>query len=210
MLQSPQAATVSQKMGRTILLVDFENVQKIDLSIIPKKDIEIKIFVGQSQNKISFDLVQATQCFGNAIEWIKVEGIGSNSLDFYIAFYLGRLSKDNPKTSFIILSKDKGFDPLINYICKQKIACQRIQSLLELANEKEQIFQDEELIVKVLENLSKIDKNKRPRTRRTLRQHIKTLLAQKKLSEQQLDTLVDSLIDRKKVTEVSDRIAYNF
>lgn len=198
-------------MGRTILLVDFENVQNIDVSIIPHKDIEIKIFVGQSQNKISFDLVQATQCFGNAIEWIKVEGIGSNSLDFYIAFYLGRLSRDNPKTTFIILSKDKGFDPLIKYICKQKIACQRIQTLLELANEKEQvIIQDEDLIVKVIENLSKIDKNKRPRTRRTLRQHIKTLLAQKKLSEQQLDTLVDTLIVQKKVTEVSDRIAYNF
>lgn len=197
-------------MGRTILLIDFENVQNVDLSTISKKNIEIKIFVGQSQNKISFDLVQATQCFGNTIEWIKAEGSGSNSLDFHIAFYLGKLSRDNPKTSFIILSKDKGFDPLIRYICKQEIACQRIQSLLELANEKERISLDENLIVKVLENLSRIDNNKRPKNRRTLRQHIKTILAQNKLSEQELDTLVDILIVQKKVSEVSDRIAYNF
>lgn len=198
-------------MGKTILLVDYENIQNIDLSLIQEKDIEIKIFVGQSQNKLPFDLVQSTQRFGNAVEWIKIEGSGADALDFHIAFYLGQLSKTDPGLSFIVLSKDKGFDPLIRYLCKQKIACRRIQGLLELSKEKDKIIsQDEDLTTKVIENLSGIEKNKRPRNRNTLRQHIKTLLSKRKLSEQELDTLIDILFVQKKVSEVSNRITYNF
>ena len=200
-----------KKMGKTILLVDYENIQNIDLSLIQEKDIQIKIFVGQSQNKIPFELVQATQCFGSAVEWIKIEGSGADSLDFHIAFYLGRLSQEDTSLAFIVLSKDKGFDPLVRYLCKYKIVCQRIQSLLELSQEKDKIIsQDESLIVKFIEKLSKVEKNKRPRNRKTLRQHIKSLLSQNKLSEQELDTLIDILFVQKKVSEVNNRITYNF
>jgi hypothetical protein len=167
---------MSQKLKKTILLVDYENIQNIDLSVIQEQDIDIKIFVGQAQNKIPIELVQATQRFGQRVEWIKIEEAGSNALDFHIAFYLGRFSKDIGGGSFLILSKDKGFDPLI----------------------------------KVIENLSKIQKNKRPRTRKTLRQHIKTLLTQKKLSDQEIDTLVNTLFVQKKIYEASNHLTYNF
>lgn len=198
-------------MGKTILLVDYENIQNIDLSVIQGKGIEIKIFVGQSQNKLPFNLVQSTQRFGNAVEWIKIEGSGANSLDFHIAFYLGQLSKTNPGFEFIVLSKDKGFDPLIRYLDKQTIDCRRIQSLLELSMEKDKIIShDEDLTMKVIGNLSGIGKNKRPRNRNTLRKHVKTLLSKKKLSDQELDTLIDILFVQKKVSEVSNRIRYNF
>lgn len=198
-------------MGTTILLVDYENVQNIDLSLIQEKNIQIKIFVGQSQNKLPFELVRSTQRFGSAVEWIKIEGSGANSLDFHLVFYLGRLSQESADFSFIVLSKDKGFDPLIRYLCKNNIACRRIQSLLELSKEKDKIIsQDENFTAKVIENLSRIDKNKRPRNRNTLRQHIKTLLSQNKLSEQELDMVIDILFVRKKLSEVSNRLTYNF
>jgi hypothetical protein len=218
---------MKQKMGKTILLVDYENVQNIDLSLIHEKNVQIKIFVGQSQNKLPFDLVQSTQPFGSAVEWIKIEGSGADSLDFHIAFYLGQLSQKDASLLFIVLSKDKGFDPLIRYLCKHKITCQRIQSLLELSKQKDMIIsqdeklelskqkdmiisQDENLTAKVIKNLVRIEKDKRPRNRQTLRQHIKSLLSQKKLSEQELDMVIDNLFVQKKVSEVSDRITYNF
>lgn len=127
---------MSQKLKKTILFVDYENIQNIDLSVIQEQEIEIKIFVGQAQNKIPIELVQVTQKFGQKVEWIKIEGSGSNALDFHIAFYLGRFSKSIGEGSFLILSKDKGFDPLIKYINKSKVNCQRIQSLLELSQKK--------------------------------------------------------------------------
>lgn len=202
---------MSQKLNKTVLLVDYENIQNIDLSVIQEQDIDIKIFVGQAQNKIPIELVQATQRFGQRVEWIKIEGTGSNALDFHIAFYLGKFSKDIAGGSFLILSKDKGFDPLIRYINKSKVNCQRIQSLLELSKEKDVLIsQNTDSIVKVIENLSKIQKNKRPRTRKTLRQHIKSLLNQKKLSDQEIDTLVDTLFVQKKISEASNHLTYNF
>ena len=82
---------------------------------------------------------------------------------------------------------------------------------LELSKQKDMIIsQDENLTAKVIKNLLKIEKDKRPGNRQTLRQHIKSLLSQKKLSEQELDMVIDILFVQKKVSEVSDRITYNF
>lgn len=202
---------MSQKPQKTIILIDYENVQNIDLSIIQGQDFDIKIFVGQTQNKIPIELVQATQKFGRRIEWIKIEGAASNALDFHIAFYLGELSKDNTGGTFLILSKDKGFDPLIKHINKNKNNCQRIQSLLELSKKEDVLIsKNTDSAAKIIENLSKIQKNKRPRSRKALSQHIKSLLAQKKLNDQEIDVLVDSLFLQKKITEGNNHLIYNF
>lgn len=204
---------MSQK-EKTILLVDYENIQDIDLSVIQERDIDIKIFVGQAQKKISIDLVQTMQPFGTKVEWIEIEGSGNNALDFHIAFYLGKFSKDIGRGSFFILSKDKGFNPLVKYINKSQINCQRIQSLLELSKEKKEkdvlISQHSDSLAKIVENLSKIQKNKRPKTRKTLHQHIKALLTQKKLSDSEIVTLIDSLFIQKKLSEASNNLTYNF
>ncbi|PSF38190.1 hypothetical protein C7H19_06880 [Aphanothece hegewaldii CCALA 016] len=199
---------MGKKLKNTVLLIDYENIQDIDLSIIQEHDIEIKIFVGQSQNKIPIELVLSSQKLGQRVEWIQIEGTGSNSLDFHIAFYLGKLSNNN--LSFIILSKDKGFEPLIKYLTKQNINCKRIQSLLEILKQKSQDkTQQIDLTEKVLENLAKIN-NSRPTTRKTLRHHIKSLLLHEKLSESEIDQLVNNLFHEKKVSEVSNKITYHF
>jgi hypothetical protein len=202
---------MSQKLKKTVLLVDYENVQNLDLSVIQEQDIEIRIFIGQTQHKIPVELVQATQRLGQRVEWIKIEGTGSNALDFHIAFYLGQFSKDNQGNSFLILSKDKGFDPLIKYIKKNKINCQRIQSLLDLSEKKDApTSQNSDSAVKIVENLSKIQKDKRPKTRKTLRQHVKSLLLQKKLNDPEIDRLVNTLFTQRNVSEINNHLIYNF
>jgi len=198
-------------MVQTILLIDYENIQDVNLSLIQEKDIKLKIFVGHSQNKLPFDLIQATQRFGGAVEWIKIEGNGSDSLDFHIAFFLGKLSKENANLAFVILSKDKGFDPLVRYLCKNNIVCKRIENLLELIKKENKVSsQNEKLTAKVVENLSKIEKEKRPRKRDTLRQYTKALFAHTQLNDHEIDELVNFLFTQKKVAEVSNRLTYNF
>lgn len=192
------------------LLVDYENIQNIDLSLIEEENIEIKIFVGQTQNKIPFNLVQTAQRFGQRLEWIKIEGIGNNALDFHLAFYLGRLSKDVEGETFLILSKDKGFDPLVRYINKSKVKCQRITSLVEFFREKDLVVRNTDLVVEVIEKLSKVQKNKRPRTKKTLQQYLKSLLRQKKLSESEISVLVETLFAHNKISEGTNRLTYNF
>lgn len=200
-------------MDKTILLVDYENVSNFDLSVILDANIEIKIFVGYSQNKIPLNLVQNTQRLGNTVEWIKIQGSGNDSLDFHIAFFLGILSKENPNNSFIILSKDKGFDPLIKYISNQNIACKRVETLIALLRDAKtrQNSRYNELKIKLIENLSKIDQEKRPKKLKTLRQYIKSVFSQSNLEESEVDKLMELLHINKKIEfNLNNSISYNF
>ena len=167
---------MSQKSEKTILLIDYENIHKIDLARIKQQDINIKIFVGQAQNKIPFDLVQAAQQFDNPVEWIKIEGSGSNALDFYIAFYLGQYFKDTKKGTFLVLSKDKGFDPLIKHINNSTINCQRIENLDNFSHKQGSSSdkKNPDLILEIINKLSKIEKNKRPVTQKSLHNLLKS------------------------------------
>lgn len=196
-------------MEKTFLFIDYENIQNIDLPAVRDPNIEIKVFVGKTQNKISFDVVQAAQGFGNSIEWIKIDGEGKNALDFHIAFYLGSLSKSIPDISFIILSKDTGFDPLVRHLNKLNIPCKRINSILELSKTDDLPALNTEQMTKVLDNLSRIDKNRRPRTRKTLFTHINALF-QKKHDEQEILKIIDSLFVEKKLFEDKNKLTYNF
>jgi hypothetical protein len=117
------------------LYIDYENVQDVNVDVI-KKDVKVKIIVGKDQTKVPIDLVQKTQPFGDAVEWIRVEGKGRNALDFFIAFFIGKdVAADSEKT-FIIYSKDTGYDPLINHLKKSGIKVKRIVSFQELGQKK--------------------------------------------------------------------------
>lgn len=176
-------------MEKNVLFIDYENIQNIDLPLLQDSNIEIKIFVGQSQAKIPFEFVEAAQTFGKSIEWVRIDGNGKNALDFHIAFYLGSLSKERKGASFIILSKDTGYDPLIRHVNKQNIACRRINSILELSKKNELLAMNNELMAKIMDNLTKINKNRRPRTRKTLYTHISALF-QKKLGEAEISKVL--------------------
>lgn len=212
---------MSANSSKTILFIDYENVQNLDFSSIQLEDIEVKIFVGQSQNKIPFELVQSIQGLGHRVEWIKIEGSGNNSLDFHIAFYLGRVSNNLSNSKFIVLSKDKGFDPLISYLKKQNIQCSRIEEISKLQqtnktkspnhqNTQNSPKSTDTLISKIINHLSKITQNSRPKTRSSLRQYIKSLLRSHQLGEKQIDAIIETLFSENKLSEVSNRLVYQF
>ncbi len=195
-------------MKKQVLFIDYENIQNVDLSSMKDTETEIKIFVGQTQHKIPFDLVMSAQTLGRSVEWVKIDGDGRNALDFHIAYYLGSLSKQPGYDSFIILSKDTGYDPLIRHINKQGITCRRINSILEFSKEKGLLGFTDERMAKVMDNLTKIAKNKRPRTRKTLTQHLSSLF-QKKFDEQEIATIIDSLFVQQTLSEDNNKLTYN-
>ena len=157
---------------KQLLLIDYENVQQVNISEIDREAYSVKIFVGASQNKIPFDLVAAAQAFGEKIEWIKLDAHGKNALDFHIAYFLGKYSQTHPNQKFIVLSKDTGFDPLIRFLNKNGVECSRINSLLELHEDKKKDIPKDSGVEKAIKNLKKINANKRPRTRKTLTKHV--------------------------------------
>ena len=121
---------VQQKPAR-FLLVDFENIQKIDLSRLDGR-IQIIVFVGANQTKLSTDLVIKHQKLGSRLEWRQVDGNGKNAVDFVIAYYMGKVFDKDARAECIVLSHDKGFDPLIKMLKKEGKNCRRIETTATL------------------------------------------------------------------------------
>ena len=118
-------------MPEDLLLVDFENVQQVNLSHLGA-NTRVVIFLGATQKWVRVELFATMLPLGERINLVKIEGTGKNALDFHIAFYIGRLSAAHPDAYFHIISKDKGFDPLINHLKEQKIFCSRWASVTEI------------------------------------------------------------------------------
>ena len=194
-------------MTQKLLLVDFENVQQVDLARLDDS-FQIIIFVGAAQKSIPIELVTKAQKLGSRIEWQRVDANGSNALDFFIACHLGRVLEKSPQLQCIVLSKDKGFDPLLRHLNKNGLQCKRLNSLLEL-DPKATTQPEEPNYKRVIEVLSKSEKKSRPRKRKTLSQHISSIF-QKKLPQAEVDRLIDILFADKMISETNDTITYEF
>ena len=194
-------------MTQKLLLVDFENVQQVDLARLDDS-FQIIIFVGAAQKSIPIELVTNAQKLGSRIEWQRVDASGSNALDFFIACHLGRVLEKSPQRQCIVLSKDKGFDPLLRHLNKNGLQCKRLNSLLEL-DPKATTQPEEPNYKRVIEVLSKSEKKSRPRKRKTLSQHISSIF-QKKLPQTEVDRIIDILFANQMISETNDAITYEF
>ena len=118
-------------MTQKLLLVDYENVHKIDLSLLDESYSAI-IFVGAKQKPPKSAKGPSTAHRFQRVDFQKIEGTGKNALDFHIAFHLGRTVETSPETECIVLSKDKGFDPLLSHINKTGFVCRRVERMDDL------------------------------------------------------------------------------
>lgn len=106
------------------VLVDHENVQPTDLNLLDREDVRLWVFVGAAQTKLSSELAIQMQAMRERADYVRISGNGSNALDFHIAFYIGQLAGVDPRGFFHIISKDTGFDPLVQHLKTKKIlAC---------------------------------------------------------------------------------------
>lgn len=193
-------------MSEKLLLVDFENVQQVDLSRLDDT-FHIIVFVGANQKSVPIDLVKGLQGFGNRVAWQKVEGNGSNALDFFIACQLGRVRERSPQSECIVLSKDKGFDPLLRHLNRNGLKCRRIESVLEV--DPQAVSAEGPDYARVVQVLSKSEKKARPRKRETLAGFIASLF-QKKIAQENIDRIIDMLFAGKKISQSNSAITYHF
>ena len=82
-------------MNKKLILVDYENIQKIDLSILDDSYSAI-VFVGAKQNPPKASKQKATAHRFSRVDFHKIDGTGKNALDFHIAFQLGRTIETDP------------------------------------------------------------------------------------------------------------------
>jgi len=193
-----------------LLLVDFENVQQVELAKLDDS-YRVIIFVGADQKSVPFDLVARAQQLGSRVEWQKITGNGSNALDFFIAFQLGRVFDKAPQPECLVLSRDKGFDPLIRFVNTNGLKCRRISSLAEL-HHKVAVpapAPEDQKLRRVVEVLGKLEKRGRPRKRKTLSQCISAMF-QKKIHQQDIERIINAMLANGLISEAHNTITYEF
>ncbi len=193
-------------MKEIVVLVDFENVQKLDLARLPAH-ARIKIFVGAQQAKLPTALVLQAQALRLSIEWIRIDGNGPNALDFHIACHLGEGIAKTPQAEFVILSRDTGFDPLMCHLKARGLHCKR-EALAPPTKAPPKPLLDANA-QQVVELLGRTEKNKRPRKRKTLTNHLVNHF-QKKLSAGQVATVIGQLVSAGKIAGTDAALVYHF
>ncbi|HRX61190.1 MAG TPA: PIN domain-containing protein [Candidatus Competibacter sp.] len=119
-------------MKTNYVLIDYENVQIKSLALLKDEHFHMRVFLGPNNTKLPVELVIAMQELGERAEYIVLETAGRNALDFHIAYYLGALASKDPLGFFHIISKDTGFDPLIQHLKSKKIFAARSASIEEM------------------------------------------------------------------------------
>ena len=190
------------------VLIDYESVQPESLSLLAAENFKVIVFVGASQTKVLFEAAAALQRMGDKAEYVKISGNGPNALDFHIAFYIGQISVTDPAAFFHVVSKDTGFDPLIQHLKSRKIFAARSVDvseipLVKVANTRTPA----EKLAVVVNNLQQRGASM-PRTLKTLTSTISAIF-QKQLSEQELEAMLSELQAKGFVTLTGTKVSYD-
>ena len=167
------------------VFVDFENVQQIDVSVIGTKSVNFTLLLGAKQTKIDAGLVEKLLAHAASVQLVRLASSGKNALDFTLAYYVGRTVSADPAAHIHIVSKDTGFNPLVEHLRSRHIHAHRHDSFATLtfsgtvkaatlASKAEPAGQEEPLN-RVREQLRKNVAN-RPKKKKTLLSHLKSHL----------------------------------
>lgn len=183
------------------VFVDFENVHQIDVSVIGAKAVNFTLLLGAKQTKLDVGLVEKMMEHSTSVQLIRLASSGKNALDFALAYYVGRAVSAHPGAYIHVVSKDKGFDPLVEHLRSRNIPAHRHDSFATLtfsgtakaapAAPKVETAGLEEPLTRVLERLRKNVTN-RPKRKKTLLSHLKSNLG-KDTTEAEAAKLVEML-----------------
>jgi hypothetical protein len=145
---------------------------------------------------------------GSRANYVKISGNGPNALDFHIAFYIGQLAAGDSSAHFHIISRDTGFDPLIQHLKSRNILAGRVKTVADIPLVKAAHSKPpEDRLTAVIERLRQMKASK-PRALKTLRSTIASLF-QKQLSDAEVDSLVEALAARKIAVLAGNKVSYS-
>ena len=202
-------------MSKNYILIDYENVKAGNLDLLAGHPFHVMIFIGARQPKIPVDLAIQVQALEVA-EYIRISGNGPNALDFHIAFYIGILSEREPGASFCIISKDKGFGPLIDHLKARKIEADRVDDVSRIPQlrkaapvsvKKKLPAADKKRIDMILKNLSNRGSSK-PRKLKTLSSTISALF-NGEIDGKKISSLIEKLRTAGHIAVKGENVSYN-
>jgi len=114
-----------------IYLIDYENVHDAGLEGIArlKKEDNVIVFYGINIKAIPFDRHVEMMNSKADIEFIKTAKVAKNYLDFQLTTYLGFLVGKGEKGPVYVVSKDTGFDSVIDFWKGRNVEIKRVVNL---------------------------------------------------------------------------------
>ena len=215
------------------VLIDFENVKVKSLALLKGKNFRVRVFLGPKNSRLPTELVLAMKSLGDRADYIVLDAGGHNALDFHITYYLGRLAAMDPAGYFHIISKDTGFDSLVEHLKAGGVKCERSVSIDEIAPSSPKTTSVDEvsntkinatpkmtspeaktltkhkadtLVDMVLKNLVK-RKGGRPGSQKALCSTIKAVCGSQ-YSEKEIEAVFNRLVKKKYVVVDGARVSY--
>jgi hypothetical protein len=120
-------------MNRThYIFVDFENVHEVDLDLVAERPAVVVLVLGERHKKLPVDLVKKLLKYSAQVRLVEAGRSGRNALDFVLAYLIGVQSTTDRAGHFHILSRDKGFDALIEHLKKNDIFADRHEAFARI------------------------------------------------------------------------------
>lgn len=201
------------------VLIDYENVQVKSLALLKGEHFRVRVFLGPKNLKLHRELVFAMQAFGDRGEYIVLEAHGKDALDFHIAYYLGVLAVADPTGFFHVISKDTGFDPLLQHLKARGVSAARSTSIEAMpcfsqvidanrapGERKPKHVSVDDMIKIAVDDLIK-RKAARPRTPKTLWSTIHARCG-KELPAADIDAVYEALVKRGYVKVEGAKVTY--
>ena len=212
------------------IFVDFENVHHVDLAVIGARTVSLTILVGAKQTKLDAEMVVKLFEHAASVQMIRLTSSDKNAVDFALTYYLGRAALADSTAYFHIISKDTGYDPLIEHLLSRHVRVRRHKDFTTLTfaappmsvpamaqptqpnttptAPKTPAAGPADPMKSVLELLRKHTTN-RPKKKKTLLSHLKASLG-KEANEADAIKLLENLIKAGRI-EIDDKegVAYN-
>jgi len=190
-----------------IVLIDLESVQPESLAALERDHFKVFVFVGANQTKVPTGIATAIQRMGSNGEYVIISGNGKNALDFHICFYIGQLVAQDPSAYFHVISKDRGFDPLIHYLKSKKIFCARSASIDDIplvkASNKKSPGERAQLFIEKLRQ----PRVTRPRTIKTLSSTIADYF-RKQITDAEIEAVIVSMQKSGFISVAGSKVSY--
>ena len=187
------------------ILVDSENVSITpeQAGLIAGDNFRLILFFNAQKKTIPVELWDQLQPLGDRVKRVTMQGQGHNALDFILSFELGRLVEAFPDAFFHIISKDKGFDPLVAHLQSQKIFSDRLDSISDIPLLRPIPRTVASRASLYLDNLRT---NTKPRKIARLKSSVSAFF-RKELPEEDIDAILSEL-EKLGVREVNGRVFY--
>jgi len=110
------------------VFISYEDLKEIKFKKLEKVCEKIYILVSEGIENLPFKLVQRTQKLGKNAKWIQISE-KENSLGLSMAFLMGQMhEKVSSDIEFAILSNDKQYDSIIEYLNTVGRDCIRVKN----------------------------------------------------------------------------------